>query len=66
MNSVQEQNIWLTEKQVAAKLNCSISLLQKKRHFLSGIPYSKFGHNVRYSLVDVEEYMKNCRITHTA
>lgn len=64
MDNTSKQNIWLTEKQVAAKLNCSTSLLQKQRHFCQGIPYVKAGRMVRYSVLDVEKYLESCRITH--
>lgn len=63
--SGQEKDIWLTEKQLAEKLNCSLSLLQKRRHLCKGPPYIKIGRSVRYSASDVEKYLESCRITHT-
>lgn len=55
--------IWLTERQVAERLNCSLSKLRQDRHKCRGLPYTKFGRSVRYSLTDVEEFMHDNRIT---
>lgn len=55
--------IWLTERQVAERLNCSLSKLRQDRHKCKGLPYTKFGRSVRYALADVEAYMNDNRIT---
>ena len=39
---------WLTEKQVAAKLNVKEATLQNRRWRRVGLPYSKFMRSVRY------------------
>lgn len=55
--------VWLTEKQVAGLINCSLSKLRQDRHKCKGLPYTKFGRSVRYALADVEAYMNDNRIT---
>ena len=55
--------VWLTEKQVANLIHCSLSKLRQDRHKCKGLPYTKFGRSVRYSLVDVEEFMQANRTT---
>ena len=54
---------YLTEKQVAELLSCSLSRLRQDRHKSRGLPYSKMGRSVRYSVADVERYMAQCRVT---
>ncbi len=44
---------WLTEKEAAAMTGLSVSTLQKQRFYHRGIPYSKVGRSVRYSVHDV-------------
>lgn len=57
-----EKTRWLTEKQVAAKINCSLSKLRQDRHKCIGIPYCKFGRSVRYALKDVAKYLEQHRV----
>lgn len=48
------QTQFLTEKQVAARWQCSAKLLQKFRYQGGGPRYMRFAHNmVRYSLSDL-------------
>ena len=52
-----DQGAWLTEKAVSQLTGISISTLQKARFFRKGIPYSKIGRSVRYSIKDVQAFM---------
>lgn len=53
---------WVNEKQVATFIGCSLSKLRSDRFKHQGIPYSKVGKSVRYSLQDVESYMHHHRV----
>ena len=53
---------WLTEKQVAAKLNVKEATLQNWRWRRVGLPYSKFMRSVRYKESDLYAYMEARRI----
>ena len=71
MNILKENNVennsshplYLTERDVAKILSCSLSRLRQDRHKSRGLPYSKVGRSVRYSVADVETYMAQCRVT---
>ena len=54
---------YLTEREVAQLLSCSLSRLRQDRHKSRGLPYSKMGRSVRYSVADVSAYMTKCRVT---
>lgn len=51
------QEKWINEKQVAEITGLSCSTLQKQRHHGIGIPYSKLGSSVRYSIKVVQAFM---------
>lgn len=53
---------WLTERDVALIMGCSVSLLQKDRHFHRGIPYTKRGRLSRYHIEDINNFMQARRI----
>jgi AraC-like DNA-binding protein len=55
---------WLTEKEVASLLGCSLSLLRQNRFYRKGIPFSKMGGGraVRYAAEDVKSFMAARRI----
>jgi hypothetical protein len=53
---------YLNEHQVALIIGCSVSKLRSDRHLSKGLPYTKNGRSVRYSRVDIEEYMKQRKI----
>ena len=61
METTNETN-WLTEKQVAAKLNVKEATLQNWRWRRVGLPYSKFMRSVRYKESDLYAYMGARRI----
>lgn len=50
--------VWITEKDVAKITAISLSKLRSDRFYGRGIPYSKIGKSVRYSLSNVEEFMQ--------
>ena len=52
----------LTEAQLSEILGRSVYTIQKDRCYKRGVPYIKVGHNVRYRLGDVLNYIKACRI----
>jgi hypothetical protein len=49
---------YLNEKQVSEMTCRSLSTLRNERSLGLGIPYSKVGRSVRYSLTDVVEFME--------
>lgn len=53
---------WLTERQVHDLTTLSLSTLRSHRFYGKGIPYSKIGRSVRYSLADVVAFMEAKRI----
>ncbi|PCJ05452.1 MAG: hypothetical protein COB16_15565 [Rhodobacteraceae bacterium] len=50
---------FLREKQVASYLSVSVQLLRKQRANGHGPVWMKFGHAVRYPIVDLEEYVRD-------
>ena len=48
--------LWLTEQELAERLNLSIKVLQSNRLKGCGVPFAKFGSAVRYSLSDIEAF----------
>lgn len=55
---------FLPERDVAEITGLSLSKLQQDRHYRKGIPYSKVGKLVRYSLQDVLNYMEAHKVEH--
>ncbi len=53
---------WIDEHQTAHLLACSLSKLRQDRHKCRGIPYTKLGRSVRYSLLDIQSYMTKNRV----
>lgn len=53
---------WLTERQVHEHTRLSLSTLRSHRFYGKGIPYSKIGRSVRYSMADVQCYMEQHKI----
>ena len=58
----KDQNQWLTEVEVSELTKLSLSTLRAHRFYRKGMPYSKVGRSVRYSLVDVAYFMASHRI----
>ena len=54
---------YLTEKEVTEMTRIGLQTLRNQRFRGVGIPYSKIGRSVRYSLSDVITYMEKQRIT---
>lgn len=53
---------WVTEKEVARITGLSLGTIRAHRFKRVGIPYSKIGKSIRYSLHEIEVFMTNCRI----
>lgn len=53
---------YLTEKEVYVITKRALPTLRNDRHRGRGISYVKMGRSVRYSLVDVVEYMEQRKI----
>ena len=58
----KNQNQWLTEVEVSKLTKLSLSTLRAHRFYRKGMPYSKVGRSVRYSLADVADFMESRRI----
>lgn len=54
---------WITENQVNELTSLSLSTLRSHRFYGKGIPYSKIGRSVRYSLKDVLAFMESKKVT---
>lgn len=52
---------YLTESEVASRLNLSVKWMQKMRHARQGIPYVKFGGAVRYPVIEILNYEHNAK-----
>ena len=59
----KNQNQWLTEVEVSLLTKLSLSTLRAHRFYRKGMPYSKVGRSVRYSLADVAAFMESRRVT---
>ena len=57
----KNQNRWLTEVEVSLLTKLSLSTLRAHRFYRKGMPYSKVGRSVRYSLADVAAFMESRR-----
>ena len=59
----KDLNQWLTEVEVSLLTKLSLSTLRAHRFYRKGMPYSKVGRSVRYSLADVAAFMESRRET---
>ena len=59
---MKNQQIYLTEAQVADMTGIAVSTLRNQRFERRGIPYVKLSRSVRYSRQDVFDYMNAHRI----
>ncbi|KAB2891157.1 MAG: helix-turn-helix domain-containing protein [Desulfobulbaceae bacterium] len=53
---------FISEQEVAKITGRAVPTLRKDRHFQRGIPYFKFGRQVRYRIEDIEKFMAGCRV----
>jgi hypothetical protein len=53
---------FLTPRQVNEMTGIALQTLANARHRRRGIPYSKIGASIRYSLADVVNFMESHRI----
>jgi excisionase family DNA binding protein len=53
---------YLTDREVAELLGCSIQRLRNDRHQGKGLPFYRFGRSIRYAESEVVEYMRLHRV----
>ena len=53
---------YLTEKDVAAMTKRALSTLRNDRYLRRGIPYTKIGRSVRYSMAAVLDFIDRRRV----
>lgn len=59
---MKTEEILVDEHKAAKKLNQGVQTLRNNRHKRRGISYVKLGRSVRYSLADINSYIKAHRI----
>lgn len=52
----------LTEVETSKVVSKAVQTLRNDRHNRRGIPYIRIGRSIRYSLIDIEEYINKNRI----
>ena len=60
-----EQLQLVTEKEVSSILSIPLQTLRNHRSKGCGLPYHKLGRSIRYSVLDVEEYLSSHKISTT-
>lgn len=55
----ESSELFLTEREVAEMLHRSVKTLRNDRSLNRGIPYVKYGRQVRYRLADVLAYLND-------
>lgn len=60
-NQLAAEDVYLDERQLAARLRVSVKWCQKHRAKGTGPKWFKFEGSVRYGLRDLEQYEANCR-----
>lgn len=60
--SLVHRDVFLTEKELAARWKVSHHKLSNDRWHKLGCPYVRLGRCVRYKLKDVEEFENRCHI----
>ena len=58
--------LWLTQDQLAARLDISVRSLERMRNAGTGPRFSKAGKRVLYRLIDVEEWLAEHSFCSTA
>ncbi len=53
----------VSAEEVAQLTGLSVETLAQWRSQRRGIPYLKIGRSVRYDLLDVQEYLRGCRVS---
>ncbi len=53
---------YLTTKEVSKMTGRAVQTLTNDRHKCQGLPYTKIGRSIRYSLEEVSSYMKQHRV----
>jgi hypothetical protein len=60
---MNEQAMYITEREVSIITHRALSTLRNDRFHRRGIPYSKIGRSVRYSRMDVIDFMQTRKIS---
>ncbi len=53
---------YLTEEDVSRILKRALPTLRNDRHLGKGVPYTKIGRSVRYSITDVIDFMESRKV----
>jgi hypothetical protein len=56
------ERLFFTEKEIAYCFDVSVKKLQKDRQMKRGLPYFKYGRNIRYDFSDVREYISSHKV----
>ena len=54
--------VTLDDKATSIELGCAVITLKINRAKAVGIPYSKFGRSVKYSIFDIANYIVNNKV----
>ncbi len=60
LRTIREQELYLSDREVAAVLGVSVALVRKWRLLGKGPVYRRLGRAVRYCSTDLGEWLKNC------
>ena len=53
---------FIKEKEAASILGFNVQTLRNRRFLKKGPPYFKIGSSVRYSKLDIQDFIKNSRV----
>ena len=54
----QNEQLWLSPKQVAEKYNLKIDTLKKQRYLKKGLPHARIGKLIRYNDLQIKQYLE--------
>jgi hypothetical protein len=54
----QNEQLWLSPKQVAEKYNLKIDTLKKQRYLKKGLPHVRIGKLIRYNDLQIKQYLE--------
>lgn len=63
LQNLPPERTWLPDVVVSKIIGRAVQTIRNDRFKKQGLPYSKFGRQVRYRLSDVLEYLESRRIT---
>ncbi len=53
---------WIDERRVSELTGIAVQTLRNWRMLGRGFPYSKVGRSIRYSIIDVQQYMEEAKV----